>query len=398
MRVTRQFLERIFCATNMQRWNDLLRPIEFRELDKQSHKMIIAYILGRYEEKNANVNWIEIIEGGIFEFLQRLVLTDLKPPIFHEIRKNPASYNALNKHVLSKLNGALHELDKNFTRRFKNYLFASSSKVSTNINRKILHAAHFYASMWEFNIIEQIHPHSGYVEKIRRELRHELEQNYELEGIKRLSLYSNIYNFVDLCGQLRFQVRWSDLLRLPKTSVLGHMLLVGILSYMFSLQIKACRQRKVNNFFTGLFHDLPEVLTRDIKDPLKKSIKGFERIINKFEKKEMRSRIYNILPKEWLPDIKLYTISEFRNCIRSNNKKKYVPLITTKYNKNKYYPRDGSLVFAADKIVAFLEAHMAIKSGIKSKDLDDAKSTIKKRERGKSYLQVNFAHIYDEFD
>ena len=56
----------------MQRWNDLLRPVEFRELDKQAHKMIIAYVLGKHEEeKNTRgFDWIKIIEGGIFEFLQ----------------------------------------------------------------------------------------------------------------------------------------------------------------------------------------------------------------------------------------------------------------------------------------------------------------------------------------
>jgi putative hydrolase of HD superfamily len=76
-------------------------------------------------------------------------------------------------------------------------------------------------------------------------------------------------NFIDLCGQLRFQLRWSYLHRIPKTSVLGHMLIVAVLSYLFSLEIGACRKRCYNNYFTGLFHDLPEVLTRDIVHPVK---------------------------------------------------------------------------------------------------------------------------------
>ncbi|KAA0242417.1 MAG: HD domain-containing protein [Candidatus Brocadia sp. AMX2] len=62
-------------------------------------------------------------------------------------------------------------------------------------------------------------------------------------------------------------MKWSRLHRIPRTSVLGHSLFVAILSYLFSLEIKACARRCVNNYFTGLFHDLPEVLTRDIISP-----------------------------------------------------------------------------------------------------------------------------------
>jgi len=43
--IRKAFLEKIFDAANMQRWNDKIRPVELRELDKQAHKMIIAYFL-----------------------------------------------------------------------------------------------------------------------------------------------------------------------------------------------------------------------------------------------------------------------------------------------------------------------------------------------------------------
>ena len=48
--IRKSLLLRIFDAAYMQRWNDKLRPIELVELDKQGHKMIIAYILGKFEE------------------------------------------------------------------------------------------------------------------------------------------------------------------------------------------------------------------------------------------------------------------------------------------------------------------------------------------------------------
>ena len=62
--------------------------------------------------------------------------------------------------------------------------------------------------------------------------------------------------------------------RIPETSVAGHMLIVALLTYLLSLQMNPCQKRKYNNFFAGLFHDMPEVLTRDIISPVKNSIDG----------------------------------------------------------------------------------------------------------------------------
>ena len=68
--ITKEFILKIFNASYMQRWNDKLRPMQFIELDKQAHKMTRAYFLGKFEETKKGFNWLEIIEGGIFELLQ----------------------------------------------------------------------------------------------------------------------------------------------------------------------------------------------------------------------------------------------------------------------------------------------------------------------------------------
>ena len=82
--ITRPLIERIFSAASIERWNDHPRPIQFSEMAKQAHKFIIAYVIAKYEEKenNTKIDWIMLIEGGIFEFLHRVVVTDIKPPVF----------------------------------------------------------------------------------------------------------------------------------------------------------------------------------------------------------------------------------------------------------------------------------------------------------------------------
>ena len=78
--IEKPFILEIFNAAAMQRWNDKIRPVELKELDKQGHKMTIAYFLGKFEEQTSGFSWLEIIEGSLFEFLERLVITDLKMP------------------------------------------------------------------------------------------------------------------------------------------------------------------------------------------------------------------------------------------------------------------------------------------------------------------------------
>ena len=77
MTISKGLILKIFSAADIQRWNDKLRPMELTELDKQAHKMIITYVLCKLEEtQTEQFNWLDIIEGGIFEFLQRLEITD----------------------------------------------------------------------------------------------------------------------------------------------------------------------------------------------------------------------------------------------------------------------------------------------------------------------------------
>jgi putative hydrolase of HD superfamily len=45
--ITKGIIDRLFEAASIQRGNDHVRPVKFTELDKQAHKMIIAYVLAR---------------------------------------------------------------------------------------------------------------------------------------------------------------------------------------------------------------------------------------------------------------------------------------------------------------------------------------------------------------
>ena len=395
--IKKALLEAIYDSASMRRWNDKITPVELRELDKQAHKMIIAYVIGKFEEGKKNFSWVDIIEGGIFEFLQRLILTDLKPQIFNEIKKDEIRYKQLNQWVFRELEHIISPLGNEFCDRFKNYFLDTTE----TFNKKILHAAHFYATKWEFNIIERANPNGYEILRIKQRLNETLEKHYDLDGMKQLVMYADLRNFVDLCGQLRFQLRWSHIHMTPRTSVLGHMLIVAILSYLFSLEINACTRRRFNNYFTGLFHDLPEVLTRDIISPVKGAIKGLERMIKQYEKKLMEEEVYTLLPKDWHPQIKMFTEKEFKSIITINENMVEKPSneIQESYNEDRFDPRDGELILAVDHLAAYIEAYSAIENGVKNPNLEQAKIQLRNKYKGKKskIAGIDFATIYADF-
>jgi putative hydrolase of HD superfamily len=394
--IRKSLLLKLFDAAYIQRWNDRVRPVEFVELDKQAHKMVIAWFLGKFDESTKGFNWTEIIEGGLFELLQRIVLTDLKPPIFYKIKENKLRYRQLNEWMYRELEPVLSPLGKDFCTVFQDHFLNEAE----NINRRILSAAHFYATKWEFDIIEKIHPHSFEMEAIKKRLQEKQDEYHDLRGMEQLVKEERYRQFLDMCGQLRFQVRWANLHRVPKTSVMGHSLFVALLSYLFSLEIAACPKRCVNNYFTGLFHDLPEVLTRDIISPVKRSIEGLSDLIREYEREQMEQEVYSLIPKAWHADIRAFTEDEFASVATVNGETIKVSSdeISERYNNNRFNPRDGELVKAADSLAAFIEASVAIRNGSTSQGLIEAKLSIRSKFDKVTIAGINFGEIYADFE
>jgi len=393
--IGKEFILEIFKAAAMQRWNDKIRPVELKELDKQAHKMIIAYFLGKFEEETEGFDWSEIIEGGLFEFLERLVITDLKPQIFNRIKEDQAKYRELNRWVFKKLEPIIAPLGSDFSGRFQHY-FTSNDNT---INKRIINAAHFYATRWEFGIIERASPDGYEIPAIRGFLQQKQERYYALAGIQQLALYEKYRNFVDLCGQLRFQFRWSHINMIPRTSVLGHMLIVAILSYLFSLAVGASSKRCFNNYFTGLFHDLPEVLTRDIISPVKRSIEGLDSLIKAYERELMEKEVLNLIPPQWHNEVRMFTEDEFSTIIIKDGRviKTDTETISKDFNSDEYNPRDGEAIKTIDDLAAYVEAFCSLENGVKSKDLAEARKSIGEKYRDRIINNINFGNLFKEF-
>ena len=287
----------------------------------------------------------------------------------------------INSWVISKLTPSLKDIDNGtFLQKFEEYL---SNSDMYKKERFILKAASYLATKWEFSIVYQTSQFLNDIEDVKKSVDEELEDYYELIGVRKIALNKKLAKIIDLSGRLRFQKRWAQTPRIPETSVLGHMLTVAIFGYFFSLEINACDKRLQNNFFTALFHDLPEALTRDIITPVKYCVDELSDIIAEYEIEKIEDDILPNIPDS-LHDEFSYILGlydgikeEFTNKIKNNGKIEVVDDIS-KYNIDKYEAIDGVALKQCDKLSAFVEASLSISHGIKSKELINGKKEILK--------------------
>ena len=395
--LNQKLLELIYDAASIRRWNDQVNPMDFTELDKQAHKMVIAYVLAKIEEDVPSdpVNWLKLIEGGIFEMLHRIILTDIKPPVFHKMMQEKG--RELNDWVFAKLEQETSGIKGGFRQRMQQHFF---DKEYACREKRILKAAHYLATQWEFNILYKMCPFIRGIDHIRQEIEDQIEDHFDLIGVQKLSLGRKTAGFVDLCGQLRFQKRWSQSPRIPATSVLGHMLMVAILTYLSLCQAEASEFRQKNGFLAALFHDLPEVLTRDITSPVKGAVEGLDEIIKDYEKKQMEAQLLPLLPASWHKELSYYTENEFDN--RALDGDQVIPNIPFeemdgKYDKLEHLPVDGEVIRCCDHLAAFIEASTSVRHGISSKYLLEGIERLKKEYQNKKIGPIDYGKTFIAF-
>ncbi len=351
-----------FNSANMNRWNDHMRPVDLTELDKQAHKAAIAWVLGKFEESvGNNMNWRRIIEHTMFSFVQRSVLTDLKPQVFHRITAERRGQ--VNAFVLSEFDHLVPETDPGFRTRFEEYLGDPKSTPED----AVIHAAHYLATRWEFKLIYDSNRSLYEIETTRDEIDEQIGQHTDLIGVREIVSSEETFDFIDLIGQLRFQQRWARTPRIPKTTVLGHSLMVADMMYLRDLDAGVSDRQAYNDFYSGLFHDLPEVLTKDVISPIKENVDGLAAILEDYEHDLVESTIMPLLKEEWREEFRLMVYEPF-----------------TDIDVLGFGPRDGTDLKACDLMAAYMEANISRRYGISSNTLLEGERGIRDRliERG----------------
>ena len=381
-------IDSLFRLAYIERWNDHPKPFSITELDKQAHKACVAFLFAKMEEKERGrrIDWAGLINGLLFEAFQRSVLTDIKPQLFHRVLR--ANRNSVNEYVFQCFKDIFSADDLDFFEEMKSY-FENDQYLFWE--KRIVTAAHFIATYWEFQFVYQIASGIYGIDETKREIDNKVEEFVDLIGVQKFLLQRKTHGFIDICGQLRFQKRWIQTPRVPQTSVLGHAFMVAVLAYLLarvrSRNKNTCNKRWwYGSFFAGLFHDLPEIATRDIISDVK-SVLGKE-IVRKMEIEEVEKRILPLLPAYIIPEMKFFLgipngndydkmqVDEFSDRVLEDGNLRVVGDIASYCygddGGNGLIPIDGKLLRLCDRLVAFAETVYSLSHGIRSADLEKA--------------------------
>lgn len=420
--LSKKLVLKLFEAFSIERWNDHIRPFEMIEMDKAAEKMVLAYIIGKYEENEGHsVDWDWMIYASFFELLKKIALCDIKSPIQRMIKKDyPEEYKRIEGWVLDQYRDIID--DAPLFEKFRKYLaqedLTGNTPEETSAIRtasRVLRAAHKYSAMREFEMLSVVNEPFR-VRNIERELNEDIAPFMDLKGLQLLITKQKPYDFLMIIEQLRFQTRWNQTPRVPKTSVLGHCYFVAALTLLMGLQpgLDMCANRRYNNFFSALFHDLPEAVTRDIISPVKQATDELPSIVKRIEDEIVHKELIPLMEPFYADELLYFTNDEFENRIvlpgAGNNTdgiSKYACTLehvsfedmNAKFNEDKYCPVDGRLVRVADHIAAFIEADSSIKYGITSVHLREGRENIRKIYKDKPSVNgVNPTAFFDLFE
>jgi putative hydrolase of HD superfamily len=289
--------------------------------------------------------------------------------------------------------------------------FERQVRHDESLASRILDAAHLFASRWEFHLIRDMNKWDEEMDDIEDNFKRGLEAHLDLAGVRQLieGPTTRLGKFAFMCGQLRFQKRWSQTPRIPETSVLGHMFIVACLAYFFSIAVGACPVRRHNNFYAGLFHDIPELLTRDIISPVKSSVQGIGDLIREYEGKELERRLFSILDRSVYGDLierlsyylGIDVGSEFESTIIEDGKARIVSWdqLQGEYNHDRFCPKDGRMLKICDHLAAFLEAYTALSNGITNAHLQQASWRIRTMYQNQSLTEeLHIGALLADFD
>ena len=356
-----------FDATNMHRWNDHIRPLDLTELDKQSHKAAIAWVLGKSWEESSGerIDWRRLIEHSVFSLIERCVMTDIKPPLFHRIKAEKASEMA--DFVSSEVRRIVPRLDRDFSERLESYL---RSKNDTKED-ELLRAAHYLATHWEFSLIYDLNKHMVGIDQTRDSIEAEIGHHGSVVSCMREVMGND--DFIDLIGQLRFQQRWTRTPRIPVTTVLGHSLLVANAVFLHDIDKGVDDRQLYNDYYAALFHDLPEVLTKDVITPVKMNVGGLSELLESYEEEMVESKLMPMIPEEWRSEFRFILYDPFGD--------------KTDDTFGRLMGRD---IKAADLLTAYMEARLSRYYGITSRVLRDGEaSSLKRLSRYMTTMDVN---------
>lgn len=310
--------KKIFDGFSILRFTDFVTPFQLVEMDKHALKCILCYIIGKtYEEvSNKQLNWKYIVDLCVFGLLEKCATSDIKAPLKSRLRKenNGGIVDFIKNCYFNGLiqDGALSEED--FVNFINNHY---SNCENPKAEDTILYFSHKFATKCESELIFKTTPdYDEANNNIDNSLRNAIDKADKilkniLIGFHNKS--SSEFSFFAYFKKLMTQTRWSQTIRLPSTSVLGHSMYVAVLAYLALQEISFAEDVNVEDLIARIKESLEYNINKAEEEKEKTEKKG-----NVFDGTQLKTDQKNL---ELLENLIETEKENFKKNILNNNTK-----------------------------------------------------------------------------
>ena len=293
---------------SISRWNNFPRAVEITHLDNVGFVLHVALFLAYLEKENGEeVDMLYLMKKIIFTSFRDLVLSDINSGTKEYIRK-------LDPDIFGKL----HKKSFDFLLDFpaEQYLKQDISEVvfddSDRIENKLFRAAKKYVGYTEALSNSAVFPFM--YEVPLSDLKGDIElRRGKIKSLDTLMKNENYQKYLSHVNRLSFSMRWNHLKRGFPVSVMSHLVIVALLSYIIGMveNENGWDYDIEKMMMKAMYHDVPEVITWDIITPTKQAVDGFVMVLEKVEQQMLDDYLFSYLPDDYVEFISSYMLHPF---------------------------------------------------------------------------------------
>ncbi len=278
------------------RWSRIYIGNKYDELSKQTLNCLICFIMAiKAKNKGFKLDFTLFPKISIFRAFQKTVNGDILEENLKEILRlsGITEKEFLEVQVYSKISEYTSE-------DFLEFLKVPEDAIEV----RIFKAATKIATYLELDELKEISP--AISNDAIEGLLFSMEKYSDVPGFCEMKKSSSPeFEFFKEASSLRNRGRWTQLAISKPLSVLGHMYDTAVFAYLISLyQCPENEELATKLFFIGIFHDLPENWTGDMKTPIKDAMPKLREGCEEFELKMLTKHVYSKLPEYIVNELK----------------------------------------------------------------------------------------------
>ena len=278
----------------MERWGSINAKDDFNQLVKQATNATVLFFLGKqYEyETKTKLNWEIFPRIMTFYACKNVYATaDVTEAVINRTLKTATlPPSAMTDYAIEKI---AEKISPEFAEwccegigTDEETLYKAASKIATLVELRQISSTDRRFKRDKLKSIER-----------------DLSKYKSIPGMKEMTS-ERMLNAMQFIAKMRYQNRWATFPKNVKCSVLGHEFDTAVYSYIISIEKGFCESNATKAFFLGLFHDLGELLTKDMPSSTKDGIDGYRDASEIVEEELMEEELYPRFPKHLADELR----------------------------------------------------------------------------------------------